>query len=82
MRFACLGLAFACVLTPVLAQEKTDGPTNEKAQKTYKQALVSLHQHNKIAALESFKKSPRCICKFPGCDTPRWKGARTAAPGR
>jgi hypothetical protein len=43
MRSAAMVLVLACLMAPVLAQEKTnEGPTNEKAQKTYKEALVYL----------------------------------------
>ncbi len=59
MRFACISLALACVLTPVLAQEMNEGPTNEKAQKTYKEAFEYLHQHRKEWALEGFKKADK-----------------------
>jgi len=53
MRFACIILALACYLTPVSAQEKTDGPTDEKARKTYEKALKSLHERNKESALDA-----------------------------
>jgi outer membrane protein assembly factor BamD (BamD/ComL family) len=46
-------------LTPVLAPEKTDGPTNEKAQKTYKEAVQSLHENRKESAVEGFKKADK-----------------------
>jgi peroxiredoxin len=59
MRFARISLALMCIVTLVLAQEKTDGPTNEKAQKTYRQALDELRGRNKPAALESFKKADK-----------------------
>jgi thiol-disulfide isomerase/thioredoxin len=59
MRFARISLALACVLTPVLAQEMNEGPTNEKAQKTYKEAFEYLHQHRKEWALEGFKKADK-----------------------
>jgi hypothetical protein len=35
MRFVRLSLALLVVLPPVFAQEKSDGPTDEKARKTY-----------------------------------------------
>jgi hypothetical protein len=59
MRFARLSLAFAVVMAPVMAQEKTDGPSNEKAQKTYKEALSLLHEHKPEWALEAFKKADK-----------------------
>jgi peroxiredoxin len=59
MRFIYSSLAFLCLAVPTLAQEKTDGPTNEKAQKSYKEAMQSLHEHRMLAALDSFKKADK-----------------------
>jgi peroxiredoxin len=59
MRFACASLVLSLALTPLSAQEKTDGPTNEKAQKTYKEALASLHERNEGSAFDSFKKADK-----------------------
>jgi peroxiredoxin len=59
MRLAYISLVLSCVLTPALAQEKTDGPTNEKAQKTYKEALEYLHKYGKESALDGFKKADK-----------------------
>ena len=60
MRFAGVVLVLACVLAPVLAQEKTDeGPASEKAQKTYKEALDYLHRRMTSAALDAFKKADK-----------------------
>ncbi len=42
---ALLILLFTSIFLP--AQEKSDGPTNEKAQKTYKQAQEYLRQRMK-----------------------------------
>ncbi|HXN23055.1 MAG TPA: TlpA disulfide reductase family protein [Candidatus Dormibacteraeota bacterium] len=89
MRIASITLALSCVLTPVLAQEKTDGPTNEKAQKTYKEALASLHEHRIESALEGFKKADKqdgghCLAcqkqmiKY-GVELGEWKIAELAA---
>jgi thiol-disulfide isomerase/thioredoxin len=41
------------------AQENTDGPANEKAQKTYQQALEKLHMHARQFALDDFKKADK-----------------------
>ena len=41
------------------AQEKSDGPTNEKAQKTYKQAQDYLHQRMKASALDAFRRADK-----------------------
>jgi peroxiredoxin/predicted negative regulator of RcsB-dependent stress response len=89
MRFTCVILALACYLTPVLAQEKTDGPTDEKARKTYEKALKSLHERNKESALDAFKKADKqdgghCLdCQIKmikyGVDLGEWKTAELGA---
>jgi len=83
-------LVLACVVTPLLAQEKAgEGPTNEKAQKTYKEALEFLHRRMPDAALESFKKADKqdgghCVAcqknmiKY-GVELGEWKMAEAAA---
>src|SRR5260370_41802989 len=57
----CFGLLFmvAGLAISSFAQNEADGPTNEKAQKTYKQGLEYLHQRNTAAALDSFKKADK-----------------------
>jgi hypothetical protein len=47
------------LLSPVLAQENSGGPTDEKAQKTYKEALQLLHEREPLFALGSFKKADK-----------------------
>jgi thiol-disulfide isomerase/thioredoxin len=80
-------LAFA--VTPLLAQEEMAGPTNEKAQKSYKQAMDYLNQHMIPVAFESFQKADkqdggRCracqkqIIKY-GMGLGEWKAVETAA---
>src|SRR5229473_1067184 len=59
MRFLRITLALVFVLPPVVAQEKTDGPTDEKARKTYENALKSLHEHKMEWALDDFKKADK-----------------------
>jgi thiol-disulfide isomerase/thioredoxin len=59
MRFVRLTLALMFILPPVLAQEKTEGPTDEKARKTYEKALKSLHEHKAEFALDDFKKADK-----------------------
>jgi thiol-disulfide isomerase/thioredoxin len=59
MRFLRITLALVFVLPPVVAQEKTDGPTDEKARKTYENALKSLHEHKREWALDDFKKADK-----------------------
>jgi thiol-disulfide isomerase/thioredoxin/Tfp pilus assembly protein PilF len=86
-------LVLACVMTPLLAQEKAEeGPTNEKAQKTYKEALEYLHRRMPDSALESFKKADKqdgghCVaCQKNmiryGVEFGDWKAAETAAAER
>jgi thiol-disulfide isomerase/thioredoxin len=71
-----------------LAQNDAEGPTNEKAQKTYKRALEDLHQHMTSAALDGFKKADKqddghCLAcqkkmiKY-GIELGEWKTAETA----
>ena len=62
MRFARFTLiipALACLLAPAFPQEKVGEPKNEKAQKTYKQAMEFLHDHQTVAALGEFKKADK-----------------------
>jgi peroxiredoxin len=89
MRHAGIILALACVATLLPAQEKVEGPTNEKAQKIYKEGLEYLHQRMTEAALESFKKADKqdgghcaaCQQKMIkyGVELRDWKTAETAA---
>lgn len=58
MRFLRITLVLLFVL-PAMAQEKTDGPTDEKARKTYENALKSLHEHKMEWALDDFKKADK-----------------------
>src|SRR5579864_5162451 len=55
MRNAGLVLVLACTMAPSLAQE--EGPSNEKAQKTYKEAMGFLHKGMIEPALGEFKKA-------------------------
>ncbi len=59
MRLVLASLVVACVLTPAPAQEIKDGPANEKAQKTYKDALKELNERRQEEALEKFKKADK-----------------------
>src|SRR5579884_90495 len=59
MRFGYLACLLVCMLAPAVAQEKMDTPTDEKAKKTYKEALEYLKQRKVEAALESFKKADK-----------------------
>lgn len=53
----CLILLFVAPVAP--AQTADDGPTNEKARKTYKEAQDYLKQRKPDMALESFKKADK-----------------------
>lgn len=57
-RFALLVLLASFVVS-ARAQERADGPSNEKARKTYKQGLDYLQQHLTENALDSFKKADK-----------------------
>jgi thiol-disulfide isomerase/thioredoxin len=90
MKCAELILVLACIVAPLFAQEKTEeGPTNEKAQKTYKEGLEYLHRRMTDAALDSFKKADKqdggqCLAcqrkmiKY-GLEMRDWKTAEMAA---
>ena len=92
MWFLSLILSLAAVVIPTLAQNDEEGPTNEKAQRTFKQAQDYVHQHLTGAALESFKKADKqddghCVAcqkkmiKY-GIELGEWKTAETAAEQR
>jgi peroxiredoxin len=89
MRLAIISLAVASVLTSVFAQETSDGPANEKSQKSYKEALQLLHERKTEWALEAFKKADKqdgghCLAcqkkmiKY-GVELGDWKTAELAA---
>jgi peroxiredoxin/Tfp pilus assembly protein PilF len=59
MRHVGIILVLACAFTPLLGQEGIEGPTNEKAQKTYKEGLEYLHRRMTESALESFAKADK-----------------------
>ena len=89
MRFLHLTLMMVCFLMPVSAQEKSDGPTDEKARKTYQNALKSLHERKTEWALDDFKKADKqdgghCLdCQKQmikyGRELGDWKAAELAA---
>ena len=89
MRSAAILLAVVSLAMPLLAQDKADGPTNEKAQKTYKEAEDFLHQRQPGLALDFFKKADKqdgghCLAcqkkmvKY-GIELQDWKTAEIAA---
>src|SRR5580704_2280636 len=59
MRLTIATIVCACLAIPALAQTTGEGPSNEKAQKTYKEAHQYLHQRDYQAALDSFKKADK-----------------------
>ena len=59
MRFLHLSLVTLCFLMPVSAQDKSGEPSDEKARKTYANAQKYLHDRNKPAALDEFKKADK-----------------------
>lgn len=61
MRSLLVILSAACFLTfaPAFGQQTNDGPTNEKAQKSYKSALQYLHEGREEWALDDFKKADK-----------------------
>jgi thiol-disulfide isomerase/thioredoxin len=88
MRYAAIALLFACTVLPFSGQENTDGPQDEKAKKTYKEAFEYLKQRKTDAALECFKKADkqdggRCVAcqkkmiKY-GIELGEWKTAEIA----
>ncbi|MFZ0732055.1 MAG: hypothetical protein WAM79_07000 [Candidatus Sulfotelmatobacter sp.] len=60
MKRAPVGLVLFFLVLPVFAQQKTDrGPTNEKAQKTYQQALKHVQERMPSQAFDAFKKADK-----------------------
>jgi thiol-disulfide isomerase/thioredoxin len=47
------------IFVPAFAQDSADGPTDPKAQKTYKEGLDYLHRHLTEMALGDFKKADK-----------------------
>jgi Na+-transporting methylmalonyl-CoA/oxaloacetate decarboxylase gamma subunit len=54
-----LALALAGVVSLVRAQVRSDAPTDEKAQKTNKNAQQFMHEGMVAAALEAYKKADK-----------------------
>ena len=57
MRYLTVVAACMAFSALVWSQDQPEGPSNEKAQKTYHEALDYLHRHMTEPALESFKKA-------------------------
>lgn len=89
MRYFRLPVLFFLSVAPLLAQVSQEGPTSEKAQKSYKEALEDLRKHRTDFALDAFKKADkqdegRCLaCQKKmiqyGLELHEWKTAQTAA---
>jgi thiol-disulfide isomerase/thioredoxin len=89
MRLASMLLIVSCIAFCLRAEDKlSEGPTNEKAQKTYTEGLEYLRHRMKGAALEAFKKADKqdgghcltCQKKMVryGMELRDWKTAETA----
>jgi thiol-disulfide isomerase/thioredoxin len=89
MRYALAVMLTFCAAAPLLSQDRSDGPANEKAQKTYQEALKCLNQGMTGVAFDDFKKADkqdgnRCVpcqrnmIKY-GMELGDWKTAETAA---
>jgi outer membrane protein assembly factor BamD (BamD/ComL family) len=60
MRFLYMALALCFAASIAIADDTSkDGPTNEKAQKTYKEAFELIHMRRLAPALEEFKKADK-----------------------
>jgi len=89
MRQAAFALLIAYMVLPLSGQEKTDGPQDQKAQKTYNEGLEALKQHRTLDALDKFKKADKqdgghCLeCQKKmlkyGIEVGEWKTAESAA---
>jgi thiol-disulfide isomerase/thioredoxin len=89
MRFTRLPLLLVLAVTPLLAQEPSENPKSEKAQKSYKEALEEVHKRRTDFALDLFKKADKqddghCIaCQRKmvqyGLELREWKIAQLAA---
>jgi thiol-disulfide isomerase/thioredoxin len=90
MQRVCFSAILVCLLSAsAFAQDTQNGPSNEKAQKTYKQAMDDLHARKPEWALEGFKKADKqdgghCVpCQKQmirlGVEYGDWKTAELAA---
>ena len=89
MRSTRIPLLVLLIATPLLAQDPSENPKSEKAQKSYKVALEDLHQRRSDFALDNFKKADKqddghCIaCQRKmiqyGLELHEWKTAQLAA---
>jgi thiol-disulfide isomerase/thioredoxin len=89
MRSTRIPLLVLLIAAPLLAQDLSENPKSEKAQKSYKVALEDLHQRRSDFALDNFKKADKqddghCIaCQRKmiqyGLELHEWKTAQLAA---
>ena len=59
MRIVCVLLTLSFAVTAARSQEKADGPTDEKARKTYEKALKAVHEREALSAYDDFKKADK-----------------------
>jgi thiol-disulfide isomerase/thioredoxin len=59
MRYAAVALLLACTVMPISGQDKSDGPQDAKAQKTYNEGLEALKRGHEADALDKFKKADK-----------------------
>jgi thiol-disulfide isomerase/thioredoxin len=89
MRYVVALFLALSAAAPLLGQERAEGPANEKAQKTYQEAIKYLNARMTDSAVDSFKKADkqdggRCVAcqrkmiKY-GMEMGDWKTAETAA---
>jgi thiol-disulfide isomerase/thioredoxin len=89
MRYAVAVVLTFCTAAPLLSQEKAEGPTSEKAQKSYQEAIKNLNSRMTYQAIDNFKKADkqdggRCVAcqkkmiKY-GVEVGDWKTAEMAA---
>jgi thiol-disulfide isomerase/thioredoxin len=82
-------LILICLATPGLSQQASEGPTDAKAQVTYRKALAHLQKRETHAALDDFKKADKqdgghCLGCQKGVvkyavEFQEWKAAQFAA---
>jgi thiol-disulfide isomerase/thioredoxin len=88
-RLANVPLLLLLIASPLLAQDPSENPKSEKAQKSYKEALEDVHKRRTDFALDNFKKADKqddghCIaCQKKmiqyGLELREWKTAQLAA---
>jgi thiol-disulfide isomerase/thioredoxin len=59
MRFFLFGSLVVLCLSPCFAQDSSEGPASEKAQKSYKAAMKELQERRPEFALDEFKKADK-----------------------